>query len=97
MLERSAKGAVDNNACLVICPEGTRSTTGQLLPFKKGTFHVWEQQQSAIIPMIVFGGYEIFPVGTWLNVPGKVIVQFLPMIKPEDADTRDQVSGLVYR
>ena len=35
-LKRTAENAKDGKACLVVAPEGTRSTTGQLLPFKKG-------------------------------------------------------------
>jgi hypothetical protein len=37
-LQRSTEAAKSGNMCLVIAPEGTRSTTGQLREFKKGQF-----------------------------------------------------------
>lgn len=99
VLERSAAGASSSSACLVICPEGTRSTTGQLQPFKKGTFHVWEQLNKVpIVPMLVFGGYELFPVGDWLNTPGRVIVMFLPAVKQSvSSSTRDDMMRVLRR
>lgn len=40
---------------LVISPEGTRSKTGLLLPFKKGPFHIWDDKRIPIIPMVING------------------------------------------
>jgi hypothetical protein len=56
-----------------------------------GTFYMWEQLQSPIIPFINYGGYDLFPVGNWLNVPGKVIIRYLTTIQPNEAKSRDEV------
>lgn len=96
-LERSTKDARSNKICLVIAPEGTRSTTGQLLDFKKGTFYMWEQLKSPIIPFINFGGFDLFPVGNWLNTPGHVVIQYLPVISPHEATNRDAMLRLLRR
>lgn len=45
---------INNNAAkLVILPEGTRHDGWQLLPFKKGPFHIAIQSQSSIQPIVV--------------------------------------------
>ena len=49
---------------------GTRSKTGHLLEFKKGPFHVWEHLQAPIIPMMIYGAYELFPAGANMMTPG---------------------------
>ena len=36
-LQRASSAARNNQICIVIAPEGMRSTSGQLQPFKKGT------------------------------------------------------------
>lgn len=43
----------ENNAKLLIFPEGTRSQKDYLLPFKKGAFHIAIQSQSTIQPVVV--------------------------------------------
>lgn len=49
--------------CVVVAPEGTRSTTGQLLPFKKGPFHLWESLGAPVVPVVIYGAYDLFPPG----------------------------------
>lgn len=42
-----------HQAKVLIFPEGTRSQRDQLLPFKKGAFHMAVQSQSSIQPVVV--------------------------------------------
>jgi len=94
-LKRSAEAAKNGKICLAIAPEGTRSTTGQLLPFKKGTFHTWEQLHAPIVPVIIYGAYDLYPVGSWVNQCGHVAVRYLPAIMPSEATSRDDMIRIV--
>ena len=54
---------------IAIFPEGTRTTTGQLNPFKKGGFHMAMNTNTPIIPIIVQGLYSIKPKTRWTIHP----------------------------
>jgi 1-acyl-sn-glycerol-3-phosphate acyltransferase len=64
---------------VLIAPEGTRSTTGQLLPFKKGPFHLWHSLHGPIVPIVITGAYELLPPGTSLP-PLPVLPSCLPSL-----------------
>ena len=96
-LKAAAESAQNSRSCLVIAPEGTRSTTGQLLPFKKGIFHTWEQLKVPIVPFVSYGGYDLYPVGSWVNQCGKIYVKYLKPIMPNEATTRDDMCRLLRR
>lgn len=63
-IHRAMTNAEMGGSCIMIAPEGTRSKTGHLLPFKKGPFYIWEDLQSTIIPVVITGAYELCPPGT---------------------------------
>jgi 1-acyl-sn-glycerol-3-phosphate acyltransferase len=69
-----------NSLCIAIAPEGTRSTTGQLLPYKKGAFYLAEDLNAPIVPLLIFGAFDLYPVGSWVNSTGIVTVRYLPPI-----------------
>lgn len=81
--------------CIVIAPEGTRSKSGQLLPFKKGPFYMWEQLQSPIVPLVFMGTYDLYPVGTTVNMRGKVYVRYLKPILPSEVSSKLEAHRLV--
>ncbi|HLY37174.1 MAG TPA: lysophospholipid acyltransferase family protein [Candidatus Binatia bacterium] len=57
---------------VVIFPEGTRSRTGQLLPFKKGAFVLAIASGLPIVPVVCRGTRRLMPRGSQLSVlPGE--------------------------
>jgi 1-acyl-sn-glycerol-3-phosphate acyltransferase len=66
---------------VVLFPEGTRSTTGSLLPFKKGPFHLALQAGVPVVPIAISGSGRILPRRSLRVTPGPVLVRFLPAIE----------------
>jgi putative phosphoserine phosphatase/1-acylglycerol-3-phosphate O-acyltransferase len=65
---------------LVIAPEGTRSPTPKLLPFKKGAFHLAMQAGVPMVPIVMRNAGEVMPAHSILITPGTVQVAVLPPI-----------------
>jgi len=59
-----AKKKMQDGIVLWVAPEGTRSRTGKLLPFKKGGFVLAIQMGATIIPVGVSGSENILKAGT---------------------------------
>ena len=69
-----------NGTSLVVFPEGTRSFTKKLGPFKKGAFHMAMQAHVPIIPVIIQNSNDIMPRGTSIITPGILNVSVLEPI-----------------
>lgn len=50
---------------VLIFPEGTRSSTGQLLPFKDGAFRLAIEHQADILPIGIVGTVQALRRGDW--------------------------------
>jgi putative phosphoserine phosphatase / 1-acylglycerol-3-phosphate O-acyltransferase len=77
---------------LVIAPEGTRTPTPRLFPFKKGAFHLAMQAGVPMVPVVIRNAGEVMPAGSVLLTPGTVHVRVLPPIDTADwtADALDE-------
>ena len=65
--------AASKRQSLVIFPEGTRSRTGQLLPFKKGAFVLAIASGLPVVPVVCRGTRRLMPRGSRMTVvPGPV-------------------------
>jgi putative phosphoserine phosphatase / 1-acylglycerol-3-phosphate O-acyltransferase len=73
-----------------VAPEGTRSDTGKLGPFKTGAFHVARNAGVPIVPIVLRNAYELMPGKSKIVRPGVVDVAVLDPI-PTDGWTRDTV------
>jgi 1-acyl-sn-glycerol-3-phosphate acyltransferase len=68
---------------ILFFPEGTRSRTGELLPFRKGAFRVAVDRGWAVLPMTVTGTRDILPTGGLRVRPGRARLVIHPAIKPD--------------
>jgi len=79
----------EHKAKLWVFPEGTRNLRKEMLPFKKGAFHLAITGQIPILP-VVFSSYRGFmnPVKRIFN-PGNIIVTCLPAVPTEGLTLED--------
>ena len=63
-----------------LSPEGTRTVTPTLAPFKKGAFHLAMQAGVPIVPIVIHNSLDVQPKGDFLYHPGTVEVEVLPPI-----------------
>lgn len=66
----------DEGWSVLIYPEGTRSPSGELLPFKSGIGLLATGLRVPIVPVAVLGGYRVLPKGRLLPHPGTLRVRF---------------------
>jgi 1-acyl-sn-glycerol-3-phosphate acyltransferase len=67
-----AKKKLVNGSSVVIFPEGTRSETGKMLPFKRGAFKLAIDLGLPILPITINGTNNIMPAKSPLNLlPGR--------------------------
>ncbi len=61
-------------------PEGTRGTSDEFRPFKKGGVVLAIEAQVPILPVAVAGSFDLLPKGAMRARPGKVVVGVGPAI-----------------
>ena len=68
---------------LIIYPEGTRSTTGKIQPFKKGPAIIAVELDLPIVPAYIAGTFYSYPKGRNFMRPGKISITIGEPIFPD--------------
>lgn len=89
---RHAQTALAHGTSIVILPEGGRTLTGDIGPFKRGSFLLATKAEIDIVPVVMVDAYRIKHKGSSLIRPGKMTLRFGEPIAYQDIkhlNTRD--------
>lgn len=81
---------------VMIMPEGTRSSTGELQPFRDGAFRLAVETGCPILPIAVAGTRHCITKGSWLVGRARAIARVLPPVETAGL-TLDDVPALRER
>lgn len=88
-VERAAQSLASGTSFFIF-PEGTRSRTGELLPFKKGGIVMAIKAQAPIVPVAVTGGLDAMRKGSSVIWPTTINVEFLPPVPTAGCNFEDR-------
>lgn len=92
---RGANEVLKKGLHMVIYPEGTRSSDGRLLPFKKGPFHLAVDSGVPVVPVTLLGTFESWPKTRFALHPGTATVVFHPPLESREYADRDALMQAV--
>lgn len=70
----------DEGRSVVLAPEGTRTVSPKLAPFKKGAFHLAMQAGVPMIPIVIRNAGDVAPKGDFVFRAATVDVEVLPPV-----------------
>ena len=89
----AAKNRITGGTSVFFFPEGTRSETDEMLPFKKGAFRLAIDMELPMLPLTIIGTNDVLPTNTISLFPGraKIIVHNPIDIKNYNYDTMEKL------
>jgi 1-acyl-sn-glycerol-3-phosphate acyltransferase len=95
----ASAGVLHEGTSIWIAPEGTRSRSGELGPFRKGCFHLALQSACRILPITIIGTRKVLPAKGAKITPGcsvRVVIHAPIDPKPYGEERRDDLIATVH-
>lgn len=88
---------VDGGYSFGVFAEGTRAMPGELLPFKKGAFHLALQTGAAIVPVAIKNTDYLMGKKTGVVRPGTMEIVLLPPIETKGKTVEEDLPDLLVK
>ncbi len=79
-----AKEKLEGGVSLIVFPEGRRTDTGKMGPFKSGAFKLAVEFGLPLVPVTIDGSYRVMPRSTFNVTPGTIYITVHDPIEPGD-------------
>ncbi len=83
-------GRLRGGAAVIVFPEGTRTANGQLGEIKSGFALLAKRSRVPIAPVAIVGAYECWPRSRLLPRPGRIRLEFGPVITAAEVAELDE-------
>ena len=100
---KDCRAWLDRGVSIMLFPEGTRSETGEMGPFRDGAFRLAIEAGVPILPIVIDGTFEVLPKGrNILNFTTPIRLKVLPPVdsRPFSKNAiglRDHVRSLIEK
>ncbi|RJR38546.1 MAG: 1-acyl-sn-glycerol-3-phosphate acyltransferase [Deltaproteobacteria bacterium] len=91
-----AAARISRGNSIAIFPEGTRTLSPKLIPFKKGVFIMAQRSGQPVVPVAINGTRFIQPRGTIRVQPGPVKMVIRPPLFPQNFRRKEQLMAAVH-
>lgn len=90
----TAEKRLRDGMSLVVFPEGARTFTGKMGPFKKGAYQLALEFRLPLVPVTIDGSFGIMPRTRYVPRPGRIVLTIhKPIAPPADEADRAEVIG----
>jgi len=96
-INEGVRVAAERGHSLLVYPEGTRSTEGELLPFHKGAFRIAIDTGLPILPVVIEGTERVSKPGSKIFYPGQASMRILDPIETTGMTNKEDLNPLVIR
>lgn len=83
---KEAQKRLAGDLSLVVFPEGARTFTGEVGPFKRGAYNLATEFNLPVVPVTIDGAFNVMPRTARLPRPGRIILTIHEPIPASDAN-----------